>query len=389
MIRLDKNRLQSLYPEMTPEFSDRMQRMVQALPERKEEPKMKRKISVGLVLAVVLALAVLTTAVAAGMGLFAQLGQKKYADERLPDLDAVSSPVGQTVTTEDGYSVTIEQAYYDGSRLMISYRLTGELSRLELGEGAPDHVWQDEDQDAMYSIVFGGDDPDSVRLEDWLNRGRECWALHSFAALSDGLYLQDGTYLDIFYGDFEALDDGSVVGWKECRVPAECESDVLKCKAVLFRGETLFYQDGKGIRRDYTHGEDTDIPFTVQKSEGTVNYSGSFLVNDVYTAEASLEMSPFDLAGTVTMRVCEDWYKAWDDWNYQPQSDLISAYSLYAGEERIASRTVEGIGDQAPNTLVFDILTRTGGHTEDLRLVPVYEDSGEHPDEAIYLTRTE
>ena len=349
---------------------------------------MKRTISAGLVLAVILILGTLTTALAAGLGLFAQLGQGKYADERLPDLDAASSPVGETVTTDDGYTVTIEQAYYDGSRLIISYRLTGDWSRMEFGEGAPDHVLRDEDPDAMYTIAFDGDDPDSMRLEDWLNRGKECWARHSFASLHDGLYLMDGTYLDIFYGDFETLDDGGVIGWKECHVPAERAAETLECKAVLFRGETIYYQDGNGIHTDYTRGEQTDIPFTVRKSDSPKVFTGRFLVNDVYTAQASLALSPFDLTGTVTLRCCEDWYRAWDDWDYQRQSDLIYDWALYAGDELVINRwTVEGVHTEAPNTLVFELMMRTGGHTDDLRLVPVYEDSGEHPDEAIKLTQ--
>lgn len=390
MICLEKEKLQRMYPEMSPAFSHRMRRMIHALPEWEEEPKMKRKISLGLVLAVVLALAVLTTAVAASLGLFAQLGQKEYADDRLPDLDAVASPVGTTVATPDGYTVAIEQAYYDGRRLMISYRLSGELSRVELGDGAPDHVWKDEDPDAMYSIMFNDEDPDSARMAEWLNRGQVCWALHSFAALHDGLYLSDGTYLDIINGDEERLTDGSVVGWKECEVPADLAEETLQCKAVLFRGETLYYQNGSGIRRDYTHGEDTDISFTVKQSESAVKMSGAFLVNDVYTAEASLSLSPFDLVGTVSMRCCEDWYNAWDDWDYQRKTDLISDWALYAGDERIASRwPVQGIQTQAPNTLIFELQMRHGGHMDDLRLVPVYEDSGEHPDEAILLIRDE
>ena len=389
MNRLDKEKLQSMVPGMTEEFSARMRRMVRSLPSREEEQPMKRKISVGLVLAIVLILATLTTALAAGLGLFAQLGQGKYADERLPDLDAVSTPVGQTVTTDDGYTVIIEQAYYDGSRLMISYRLTGALSRFELGEGAPDHEWKDEDPDAAYSMAFDGEDPDSVRMYEWLNRKQECWARHSFATLHDGLLLADGTYLDIFYGDFETLADGGIVGWKECHVPADKAADTLECKAVLFRGETLYYQDGSGIRKDYTHGEDTDIPFTVHRSEGGGKLTGSFTVNDVYTAEASLEVSPFDVAGTLTMRCCEEWYNAWDDWDYQPQTDLIIDWVLYAGEERISSRSVEGIYTETPHTVVFDLLTRNGGHTEDLRLVPVYKQGGEAPEEAILLTLAE
>ena len=61
---------------------------------------------------------------------------------------------------------------------------------------------------------------------------------------------------------------------------------------------------------------------------------------------------------------------------------------LYAGEERIENRQVlQEIDCQEPNILVFHLTMRHGGHRNDLRLVPVYEDGGERPDEAIVLTR--
>ena len=72
---------------------------VEALPSRRGEilraargeKKVKRKMSKGLVLALVLMLMMGSVAVAAELGLFGRIGQKEEADARLPGLDSVST----------------------------------------------------------------------------------------------------------------------------------------------------------------------------------------------------------------------------------------------------------------------------------------------------------
>ena len=168
---------------------------------------MKKKISLGLAIAIALILVTVSAALAAGLGLFARLGQSRWGDERLADLDAVSAPVGKTVTTPDGVTVAIEQAYYCDDRLFISYRLSGNISEVELGEGKPDHEWKHEDPAAAYAMAFDEEDPESLIIGNWLNNGTDRWARHRFAVLHDGLSLADGTYLDIIGGDSITLED--------------------------------------------------------------------------------------------------------------------------------------------------------------------------------------
>jgi hypothetical protein len=65
--------------------------------------------------------------------------------------------------------------------------------------------------------------------------------------------------------------------------------------------------------------------------------------------------------------------------------DLIESWVLYSGEERIGDegndRGVSGEG----GVLTYETILRHGGKTENLRLVPVYADGGERPEEAIPL----
>lgn len=124
----------------------------------KGEPRMKKKLSAGVVLAIVLMILMMSAAIAAGLGLFGQLGSREHADERLNGLETVSTKVDQTFITEEGVTVTIDQAYYDGNRVFISYAVEGPFDQLELGEGKPEiAAWDWELPGETYGQTFGSD----------------------------------------------------------------------------------------------------------------------------------------------------------------------------------------------------------------------------------------
>ena len=61
----------------------------------------------------------------------------------LPALAEEEDAAGQatvSVTTEDGITVEIGEAYFEGDRVYVSYRLSGNTSRVELHEGAPEGI---------------------------------------------------------------------------------------------------------------------------------------------------------------------------------------------------------------------------------------------------------
>ena len=385
MKQFDQETLRQAYPEMTEAFAQRMNDMIQALPSREEEKQVKRKFSLGLALALILVILTTATAVAASLGVFAQLAETHDPDQRLGDLDAVAAQVGQSVTTSDGITVTIDQAYYDGERVFLSYQLSGNLVRTEeSGRGEVDGAaWFDA---GGYEIAIDPDSPLAAVVEEMRSAEKDSWVCVVSANLHDGISLTDGTYLDIIGGEERLLPDGTVIGWKECEVPKERAAEELNCKAVLFRTNNIYQQTGKGIRAAYSRGsEETDIPFTVRREAGVARLTGENQT-DAYTARAECTLNGVDVKGTVTVQGQESWVRAWMDWDYQRDFDLIQSWVLYSGEERIGSegndRGVWGEGD----TLYFEEILRHGGHTENLRLVPVYADSGEHPDEAIALT---
>ena len=384
MIRLNEERLKGLYPEMTEDFSARMTAMVHALPAKKEETIVKKKLSLGL--AIALALMITTTAMAASLGLFGELAQVD-PDARLNDLSVLSAAIGKTVSTQDGITVTIDQAYYDGSRVFVSYQISGNIRQMEKGEGMPENTqWDMEYPGGKYGEEIAAAAPEHARIEDWLNAGGPRWVSLYEASLHDGLSLADGAYLDIIGGDHYFLEDGSIVGWKECEVPEDLAKEQLTVKAVLFRSKNLIYQDDQGLKWacERVNGTD-DILFTVTKDDSSRTLMGGYGTK-VYSASCLLACTRLDARGTVTLACPASWVKPWEDWDYTPdeEEDMIVDWQAYDGDVPIQGHIVQGISAHDA-TLEFEVLFRHGGQTDDLRLVPVYRNSGAHPDEGFRL----
>lgn len=123
-----------------------------------------------MVLLFAASLMIFSTSLASATGLFSEMNETEYADERLPILDEVADTVS-TTQTEGSVTVEISQAYYEGNRVYISYKASSQI------------------------------------LEQ------------------DGLILEDGSYADIIAGGSVQQEDGSIIGWKECIVPEDALAD--------------------------------------------------------------------------------------------------------------------------------------------------------------------
>ena len=123
-----------------------------------------------LILAASLLVFSASAAFASESGLFSEMIDTEFSDDRLATLDQVAETVSKSM---EAGSVTVEisQAYYEGNRVYISYKASGMI------------------------------------LEQ------------------DGLDLEDGTYADIVAGGSIQKKDKSIVGWKECIVPEDKLAD--------------------------------------------------------------------------------------------------------------------------------------------------------------------
>ncbi len=150
-----------------------------------------------ITLLLVVSLLIFSASLASASGLFKQMNETEYADERLPLLDDVAETVSVS-QTEGSVTVEVSQAYYEGNRVYISYRASGQIFE------------------------------------------------------QDGLELEDGTYVDIIAGGSTQQEDGSVIGWKECIVPEDALADTQTFCLVYRTSES---EEKRALRFTLKHHE--------------------------------------------------------------------------------------------------------------------------------------
>ena len=87
---------------------------VQVLNQVRGEVKVKKKLSLGIVFAMLLTVLMAGAALAARLGLFGQIGERENSDARLPALERVAESVGASFTTTTTY-------YQDETGLYLYY----------------------------------------------------------------------------------------------------------------------------------------------------------------------------------------------------------------------------------------------------------------------------
>lgn len=367
---------------------------VQALPsvradvlnQVRGEVKVKKKFSVGIIFAVLLILLMAGAAVAAGLGLFGQIGEALGSDTRLSGLDAVSVPVGLTFTTEDGVTVTIEQAYYDGSRIFISYREEGPYDVMSLGEGRPEvDNWDGEWPGEVYGQSFASDSPNHSVMVEHLDGSAPRWAKTSYVNIHDGLQIGE-EYLDIIGGDTWHTEDGALVGWKECIVPEELAAEEVTFLLGTFTTNTTCYQDETGL---YLHrgkrSETVWHPFTVKRDNTPGQKLNGAAAGSDWSAEAELTASVIDVRGEIVLRCPQSWVEIERTWENPEGTDYIGDWHVYMDDRWVKTEGVEWVSSAVDGQLTFGVISKLDGALQEMKLVPVYSRSGEHVEEAIVL----
>lgn len=351
----------------------------------KGEKKVKHNLSKGLVLALVLILMMSSVAVAAGLGLFGQLGQQEHSDSRLPGLENVSTTLEKTFDVGGGVTVTVHQAYYDGSRVFISYSVAGPHDVLEKGTGKPDLVNYDQKYDGViFADMWYVEGPNGQTLMSWLDGSEPRWAKTTSVNVHDGLQIGD-EYLDIIGGEFYYLEDGTLMSWKECIVPEELAADEVTFSIGVFTTGNTYYQTEDALYTFGTErGETTWHDFTVKKAAPGVALTGTAQTAN-WTATADLTASAIDVKGTVTLQCPESWVTALDSWENPDKVDYIHYWVLYVDDKPADSYNLDAcVYGKEP--LTFGICYKLDKVMNDMKLVPEYRYAGEKVEEAIVLT---
>ena len=345
-----------------------------------------KKFSVSIVFAMLLTLLMAGAAVAAGLGLFGQMSESGAVDARLPGLERVAADVDLTIVTEEGVTVTIGQAYYDGERVFISYTVEGPFDQLEMGEGKPEvEAWDWELPGEVYGQSFGSESASHRLMVAHLNGSAPRWATNHYVNIHDGLQIGE-EYLDIIGGETYLTDDGRMVGWKECTVPGELAADEVTFLLGTFTTHTTWYQDETGCY--LSHGEITGRawhPFTVQcDRSGGVPLTGE-ASGEGWTAVANLSVSAIDVKGEIVVSCPQSWVEIERTWENPQGIDYIWEWRFYIGGEQMTDGGTEWVSSGVDGQLTVGVAGKLDALAEDMKLVPVYSRSGERMEEAIVL----
>ena len=351
-----------------------------------EEPVVK-KISASAILVIALIVVSMTAALAAGLGLFGELSQRQDSKGKLTELENVSESVSTSITTEDGITIEIGQAYYEGNRVFVSYRLSGNLASVALYEGTPekDIAWTETLENFVCAEHWVSDRPELQKLNAWLDGKGQRWGTSVEAGVHDGMHLDDGTRLDIIDGDDVIQEDGSVLGWREYEIPEGKQSDSITVKARLFRINQIMFQDGSTFKRNVESGEETEVFFSLHRNDNYTYLKGTSST-DVYQAQAELALGKVDMHGTVRVTAPE-WAYVWGDWEALEKMDIINSWNLYQNGQLISTHGTEGMSAVDKEGMVYELVLPRMDNVEGLTLVPEYSKSGEHPDEAISIEK--
>ena len=355
------------------------------LAQVKGEKPMARKISASMILVIVLIVLSLSAALAAGLGIFNNLHQGGDPDGRLPVLDTVSEPIENAQVTEEGVTLDISQAYYEGDRVFISYRISGPRVRIELHEGAPEkeYEWRVNHENVVMAGSYESDDPEEQRMFEFLDGKGQRWAVVENTYMMDGLELEDGTYADIINGDEQVQEDGSVIGWKECVIPDDHLAETLTFKAVLRHSCMIIFQDHTTLRRaSEKRGGSTEVLFTLNRNESCSFLKGS-TQQENYSADLTFTCGQVDIRGNLVVTCPAEWIAAYEDWDRDDLPAVIWDWLVYQGGTLISENAVQSVSGNDTGEVVFEMLLPKMSDTGGLKLVPVYTKTGTHPDEVI------
>ena len=322
-------------------------------------------------------------------GFFGLLALNEGADARLSVLAEVAEKVSASLTTQNGITVKVSEAYCEGNRVFVSYRIGANTDLIELYEGTPDAgiEWDHVLEDWIPAEIGPFGYPDVNKENRWLDGKGQRWLKAPYCSVMDGIDLEDGSYADIIAGDEVKLADGSVVGWKECIIPEENSQDPLSFRLALSCSTAIKFQDGS-VFKEKNDGERTReyISFILNR-----NSCGIFLQGvspaKAYEASAELAMGRIDLCGTVRLVSAEQaaGWTAFQEGAEDVGTDLIIGWYLYRNDQPISMDLNGTFHVSGMDEMVYELRFPLLEDTDNLLLVPEYTASGEHPDEAIRM----
>lgn len=320
---------------------ERQQAVLHAI--RKEEMVVKRKISVALVFALVMILAIGGTAIAASLGVFGQSAGERVNEqsaERLERLEDAAQTYDDTQAAqassaaaereiqstyeeilanlyERRFNLTLNQAYFDGYKLYYSYTLTTNSPLAWYsGEGAPTGFdsWYMQEEGKYVEHYMNSVEENQKRFVSFFAAHPVGYIGKENMAVGDGAAM-NGTPLTILDSGEVYTDDHTIQGFQEVEMPEGFAPDGdIEIELSILYGASLCYQDEENVYWGHVVTPENRgilrLPFTVAMDGQTETYAGS-VKTSAYSAAASVRVSDVDISGEVVFDAPE-WAAAFE-----------------------------------------------------------------------------
>ena len=304
------------------------------------ERVVKRKISMTLIFAIVMMLALGGMAVAAGLGLFGQLRVQKVDEmsyERLGLLEDAAVVMGETrsvvvptrneaakpetvhdqvLLSQQGreYELTVNQVYCDGRKLYYSYTLKTMGARVSLyeGEATGFERWNEAYKGERFADAFDlylGEE-ENQRVADWLDSHQSGYAVRHNACVGDGADLPDGTYMTPIDSGNEQVDANTMTAYYEVALPEDYEvGETVEFVLTVITSDTVYAQDESGAYSTTVMDRNNlvEVKVSAPVTGSTLVLTGEGTA-DGYAAKAELHVSDVDLSGSVRIEAPEEYY---------------------------------------------------------------------------------
>lgn len=298
---------------------------------RKDGQTVKKKLSVALICAIVLMLALGGMALAAGLGVFGMAGKTNpqsanrlaLLDEEADTLNTaqnvqVPSAPEETHQPQNLYEellsklyarqfeLTVNQSYSDGRKLYYAYTLTtNEPLQWYTGDDAPEGIqeWYMQAEGTYAQNFAQNDEEDEKHFAAFFAEHPVGYIARENMALGDGADL-DGQPLNILDSGEAWVDECTLQGYQEVVLPESFapENGQAEIRLTVMYGANVTYQDETNVYCAHITTPENrgilPITFTVPVNGSTQTYTGRISA-EAYSASVFLNVSDVDISGQI------------------------------------------------------------------------------------------
>lgn len=338
-----------------------------------EKPRAAKKLSVGLVFAIVALLAATGIAAAAALNLFEKFGQndRRFAEIAPQTAISAESSVAQTEKTGT-VAASITNAYYDGESLLIGYSIQG-VSSFEPFSPTDEQLARMRPTDAVPARL------NESHLAEAFEAARQAgtpWGMATYRiAVSDHTYTDDDLDLGPWTETEDASDPDCLLAIRDFDALPETAKnrDSLSLHAAVYQYAVFDYFDGHSM---YTTTERTELfPLTATVNRisrdsalfmGFETVKGAKIGLSVQVSEIRLTAKMTAVDGTFPSIPDDSWF---DLLLTDEDGEAFSPASFEILDRQTMCFTFDGNG-QMPTTLNASLLiVSPSGQTESIPIV--------------------